>query len=216
MKPNGAKRMVKMPDKKEKKQELILDAAFELMLKNGYSNTKIIDIANKAGIGKGTFYEYFESKEALVLKLIDTRVSRDYAKVCEAMESAGTCKQKLENYFRLEIDVTSKYQTNVTDFINEFMHGNTEISTKIIEATHGIMRFQLERVFDVIKKGIESGEFKQTDPFAAAICFMGSISFYMSLLHHEATGFSADGFNHSIQIENEASFLDCIFNGLLA
>ena len=205
-----------MPDKKEKKQELILDAAFELMLQNGYSNTKIIDIANRAGIGKGTFYEYFESKEALVLKLIDTRVKHDYMKVCSFMENADTCKQKLANFFRLQIDATSKYQAHVTDFISEFMHDTTEISTKIIEALHGIMRFQFERIFDVMKNGIESGEFKQTDPFAAAVCFMGGVSFYLSILNHEETGFKAGGFNHSIPIENETALLDCLFNGLLA
>ena len=49
-------------DKKEKR-ERILEAAVKVFSKKGRSGTKISDIADAAGIGKGTIYEYFQSKD---------------------------------------------------------------------------------------------------------------------------------------------------------
>jgi len=48
------------------KHEQILLAALQVFADNGFSNTTIADVARRAGIGKGTVYEYFESKEQLL------------------------------------------------------------------------------------------------------------------------------------------------------
>ena len=191
-----------MSDKKARKRDLILDTAFELILENGYSNTKIIDIAKKAGIGKGTVYEYFESKEALILELIDKRVRQDYVRVCETMLKAPTCKERLAEYLRLEIETTAKYKANVNDLQSELTSSNTEISMDVLNAVHSIVFLQFEAIRDVIGNGIESGEFRRVDPYMATACFMGSISFYLSLLQK---GMPCA----------EDSFLDCIFRGLI-
>ena len=52
-------------DKNAKKQE-ILNAALSAFAQNGVKNTKMADIAKVAGIGKGTIYEYFRSKDAVL------------------------------------------------------------------------------------------------------------------------------------------------------
>ena len=48
----------------------ILNAAFELMARNGYEATSISQIASKAGVSKGLMYNYFASKEELLQALI--------------------------------------------------------------------------------------------------------------------------------------------------
>jgi AcrR family transcriptional regulator len=48
------------------KREAILDAALELFVERGFYGTAVPEIADKAGVGAGTIYRYFESKEALV------------------------------------------------------------------------------------------------------------------------------------------------------
>lgn len=47
------------------KQEAILDAAYDIFGTKGFYETKISEIAEQAGIAKGTVYLYFESKEQL-------------------------------------------------------------------------------------------------------------------------------------------------------
>ena len=47
---------------KANKRELILAAARETFGEKGYHNTTSEEIAKKAGVGKGTIYQYFDSK----------------------------------------------------------------------------------------------------------------------------------------------------------
>ena len=48
------------------KREAILDAALELFVERGFFGTAVPEIADRAGVGAGTIYRYFDSKEALV------------------------------------------------------------------------------------------------------------------------------------------------------
>jgi AcrR family transcriptional regulator len=56
----GGKRVV------SDKREAILDAALELFVERGFFGTAVPEIADRAGVGAGTIYRYFDSKEALV------------------------------------------------------------------------------------------------------------------------------------------------------
>jgi len=48
------------------KREAILQAALELFVERGFFGTAVPEIADRAGVGAGTIYRYFDSKEALV------------------------------------------------------------------------------------------------------------------------------------------------------
>jgi AcrR family transcriptional regulator len=48
------------------KREAIMTAALELFVERGFYGTAVPEIAERAGVGAGTIYRYFESKEALV------------------------------------------------------------------------------------------------------------------------------------------------------
>lgn len=48
------------------KREAIMHAALELFVERGFFGTAVPEIADRAGVGAGTIYRYFESKEALV------------------------------------------------------------------------------------------------------------------------------------------------------
>jgi AcrR family transcriptional regulator len=56
---------------REERQELIKDTALRLFSANGYEATSISTIAKEAGISKGLMYNYFVSKEELLISLFD-------------------------------------------------------------------------------------------------------------------------------------------------
>jgi len=66
-------------------RDRILDAAERLLGRFGYRKMTVDDIAAEAGIGKGTVYLSFPSKEEVVLSTVDRIVER----VCTAMEAAA-------------------------------------------------------------------------------------------------------------------------------
>ncbi len=57
---------------KEAKRQLLIHAAIEMFAQKGFHETKMQDIADFAGVGKGTLYEYFETKEELFLAVYDS------------------------------------------------------------------------------------------------------------------------------------------------
>jgi AcrR family transcriptional regulator len=61
---------------REQKINLIMQTALELFANEGYYPTSISKIAKKAGISKGLMYNYFESKEKLILALIVNGINK--------------------------------------------------------------------------------------------------------------------------------------------
>jgi len=51
------------------KREAIMQAALELFAERGFHGTAVPQVAERAGVGAGTIYRYFENKEALVNSL---------------------------------------------------------------------------------------------------------------------------------------------------
>lgn len=69
------------PDLRDKKEKQILEAAAAVFAERGYRTARVADVAERAGIGKGTVYEYFRSKEQLFLRLFDWYASEAFASV---------------------------------------------------------------------------------------------------------------------------------------
>ena len=63
-----------MPD--SRKYDIILDALQQLLEENNIQTISVSDIAQKAGIGKGSIYYYFPSKDAI----LDALIERSYEK----------------------------------------------------------------------------------------------------------------------------------------
>jgi len=55
----------------DSKREAILNAALEVFSEKGYHPATIDEIAERAGVGKGTVYSYFRSKSELMEQLIE-------------------------------------------------------------------------------------------------------------------------------------------------
>lgn len=58
------------------KENIILDATEELFIKQGYDKTSVSEIAKESGIGKGTVYLYFKSKDELVETMFVRELAR--------------------------------------------------------------------------------------------------------------------------------------------
>ncbi|MGG3892155.1 TetR/AcrR family transcriptional regulator [Metabacillus fastidiosus] len=149
-------RITKEPE--ERKTEII-DAAEELFLTKGYYKTTIIDILQKVGIAKGTFYYHFQSKEevmdAIVMRFINKGVEN--AKVI-ASNPDLTAPEKLFQILMSPQPGTENKQQMVDQFHqvnNAEMHQKSLVET-ILKLTPILTA--------VIEQGIEEGVFKTPYP----------------------------------------------------
>ncbi|HEX5031773.1 MAG TPA: TetR/AcrR family transcriptional regulator [Candidatus Eisenbacteria bacterium] len=78
-------------------RDAILDATNDLLGRYGYNKMTVEDIADEVGIGKGTIYLHFPSKEEVVLSTIDRMVDRLLVKLAEIAEGPGSVSSRLES-----------------------------------------------------------------------------------------------------------------------
>ena len=96
-------------------EEKLINAAIELMSKNGYHRTTVADIVKAAGVAQGTFYLYYDSKKNLFLSLME----RFYSLLQDALLGVGwdiesiTSEEEIAQKIRLAIqNILLVYQDN--------------------------------------------------------------------------------------------------------
>lgn len=79
---------------KTDKREEIVRAALELIAENGFHGAPMAMIANRAGVGAGTIYRYFESKDVLINKLYRALEERIYPAILAEYESNAPIRKR--------------------------------------------------------------------------------------------------------------------------
>ena len=83
----------KIEEKKQLKKESLMASAYNLFIKKGINDTSISDIANDAGVAKGTFYLYFKDKWDIHEEVIIEKSKKLFSDAIEY-----TSKKKLDNF----------------------------------------------------------------------------------------------------------------------
>jgi AcrR family transcriptional regulator len=104
----------------EQRRSAILHAARAVFARKGYESTVVEDIANEAGIGKGTLYLYFPSKEQIYLaaliedaRLLDQETRR-------AIQAAGSWRDALRAFMEVRLRYFELHQDFVRIYVTEF------------------------------------------------------------------------------------------------
>lgn len=63
--------------KGEKRKKELLEIAYDMFITQGYENTSVDKIIEKAQIAKGTYYYHFESKEQMLEEVIDMMIDSE-------------------------------------------------------------------------------------------------------------------------------------------
>ena len=99
----------------DKKQSL-KTAAYEVFSKKGYKATGISEIARQAGVAVGSFYNYYESKEAIFLDIYIDENNRFLVKTfTNRMQAEGYSPEKIQDilqvynlFYYMDMHITEK------------------------------------------------------------------------------------------------------------
>jgi AcrR family transcriptional regulator len=149
--------------KAEETRRALLDAAARLFAENGYHETSVPDIVQAAGVGHGTFYEYFGSRRDILLALT--------IQVTDARERLPELRsQNLADRIRAEIFWYLSGHVEHLD-LSKVWHAASNFDPEIAETRRRERARRIERV----RKGIESAEVRtdiDTGIAAAALVAM--------------------------------------------
>jgi AcrR family transcriptional regulator len=82
----------------------VLDAARQLLVREGYRDLSMRDVANAVGCSVSSIYLYFTGKDALVHTLMDEGFERWYKRMREIADGDGTPRDKLEAIARAYVE----------------------------------------------------------------------------------------------------------------
>jgi len=134
----------------------ILSAARAVFSERGYAAGSVAEVAARAGVAEGTVFSYFETKQALLLRVI----ADFYAALIDDVESGLRAVRGTEN--RLRFLVARHLQVFVQDLgicrivLSELRPDPALYGDSVIELNRSYTSLAL----DVIKEGIGSGELR--------------------------------------------------------
>lgn len=108
--------MGKVLQNKLRKQQALLDSAYDLFTTVGFTRTTIRDIAQNAGVAKGTFYLYFNDKDEIRDALIR-------AKASQLLKDAFASMAELTAGSTDEMDTADKF-IYIIDYIVNYVAGD--------------------------------------------------------------------------------------------
>lgn len=192
-----------MRTKEQQTREKIINCALRIFAKEGFFKTTVDDIAQAAGLAKGTLYLYFKDKASLYVSVIEEhfKVGIDYLRRVE--EESITSTKKLKKIADEWINTMIRLKSSFFMFSME----NVNLSSKIMKAVKPIMNSRLKEMIDIIakiiKQGIAKKEFRKIEPHVAALHYLNTIR----------TGFFVNFIAPKKQIDKN-EILELFFNGL--
>jgi len=136
--------------------DLILDAADRLLARYGYRKMTMDDIAHEVGIGEGTIYLHFKSKEEIALARVDRIVDRLNERLRGIAHSNGSAVARLRRMLLERVlfrfDSVQHYTESLSDVL-------AAIRPALL-VRHNRHFDEEERVFAaLLKEGKSDGEF---------------------------------------------------------
>ena len=144
---------------KEARRSAIIDAALEEFTAQGFTATKLDDVAERAGIGKGTIYLYFDSKESLFEEVVRRNLLGGREMVENFIATfEGTTAELLAQHFRSMYLFTQneKIPPLMAMVLGEgvrFPALSRFFHDEVIKPSQELMR-------RIIRRGVERGEFR--------------------------------------------------------
>lgn len=148
----------------------ILDQAERLLIERGYKKMTIEAIAQRVGIGKGSVYLHFASKEEVALSHIDRIIDRLKFRLREIAAGSGDIDARLEDMLIERVDArlrsVKEYSTSLSDLLAAVRQG-------LLERRKRYFREEGKLFADVIRSGVETGVYsKSIDADTAAASFI--------------------------------------------
>jgi AcrR family transcriptional regulator len=168
------------PDVSEERKSQILEAATTVFTQRGFSDARMDDIVAESGLSKGALYWYFDSKDAIIVSILDQIFDYETSHVSKTIDLEASAKMKLEVFVDTMVKDLERMKPLMPIFIDFW---SLSIRNKTIN--QAIKRYYqnfIDLIEPIIDQGIKQGEFRRVNVGETAIAlgamFEGTVLLY--------------------------------------
>ena len=142
-------------------RERLFRAALDLFARKGFANTTVEDITEAADVGKGTFFNYFPSKDHILLAFGEMQLGKLEA----AIEEARTSNLSIEGFLRALPDRMTHEPMRNPSMVRTLLQAY--LSTSAVREAMADMQRRVQALHtQIIQMGQERGEIRKDFPAA--------------------------------------------------
>ena len=136
------------------KRARIMDAAIKVFAERGFHTATVAEIAKAAGVADGTIYLYFKSKDDLLLRLFDEKMTDLLGEARSALDQEKSAPARLRRFIQLHLALVEKNPELASVLIVELRQ-----SAQFIKAAdRAKLAAYVDLIAEVVRAGQDSGE----------------------------------------------------------
>jgi AcrR family transcriptional regulator len=148
----------------------IQEAALRVIARKGMSSATMADIADEAGVAKGTLYLYFRDRDELVERTFEDAINRLQSRLAEATVAEMPFEEKI----RAIVSAKFAFFREHSEFFRLFLslrmpEGTPQQQRRHKRACAPQYEARVKAMAGVLEKAMDAGELRRTDPFRAAL-----------------------------------------------
>jgi AcrR family transcriptional regulator len=182
-------------------RERLFRAALDLFAKQGFAETTVEDITNAADLGKGTFFNYFPSKDHILLAFAEMQLGKLRLAIDEARRTSVPMPQFMRSLAALMTQEPVRNPDIIRVLLQAFL-SNSQVREAMLDLQARVLAFHAE----MIQLGQGRGEIRDDLP-AAEIALVFRQTIFGTLLIWSLYGDS------SLQARMDSAF-EIIWSGL--
>jgi len=152
----------------------LLDAAERVFSEKGFHATSIRDIAREAGFSVGGVYQFFESKDELYLRVVESQWEFFFGLLDQARQAEGA-RKKLEALTAAMFRTFEERRGFFRLFLSERGRLTAAFSDLITERVGAHTRRLREQLVELMRQGVDEGTLRGGDPGMLASAYLGMV-----------------------------------------
>ncbi|AXV06646.1 Transcriptional regulator, TetR family [Euzebya pacifica] len=151
------------------RRDAIISAAAELFSRKGFRETTLDDIMGALGVSGAAYYYYYDKKEDVLEAILDHALARVEDRFDAVMSSDMSSGQRVAAVLRAHALVIANNAAAASVLFNEIARARPGYAKQI----RSRMRAYTDRLVELYREGIQTGELVDEDPVLAVYCMLG-------------------------------------------
>src|SRR2546430_3555515 len=141
-----------------------------VIARKGMAAATMQEIADEAGVAKGTIYLYFRDRDELVEKTFESAMGELHGRVEEALEKEGTFEAKLRAVLAAQINFFQAHREFFRLYMSlRYPEGTAQQQRRQKRHCQPQYRSRVDRIAGVLQEAMDRGEIRRLDPMRLAL-----------------------------------------------